>query len=82
MKAKGTYLVPTRRAVYWVNQTASKYPPAIAEKARDLIANDVGTLEAGKLADIVAVKGNVLNNIAATEKPVFVMKRGLVVVQP
>ena len=144
MKAKGTYLVPTRLAVYWVNQMASKYPPAIAAKARATlvehenvfrkavkmgvpialgtdsgvsphgmnakefallveigmppaaalisgtresakllgIANEVGTLEAGKLADIVAVKGNVLNDIASTEKPVFVMKRGQVVVQP
>ncbi len=34
MKAKGTYLVPTRLAVYWVNQVADKFPPAIAEKAR------------------------------------------------
>ncbi|MDY6944313.1 MAG: amidohydrolase family protein [Pseudomonadota bacterium] len=144
MKAKGTYLVPTRLAVYWVNQMVANYPPAIADKARatlhehekmfrsavkmgvpiafgtdsgvsphgmnakefallvDIgmqpsaalisgtreaakllgIGNDVGTLEAGKFADIVAVKGNVLNNIAATEKPVFVMKHGKVVVQP
>lgn len=144
MKAKGTYLVPTRLAVYWVNQMVSKYPPAIAAKARATlsehermfrsalkigvpialgtdsgvsphgmnakefallvqigmqpaaallsgtreaakllgISGEVGTLEAGKLADIVAVKGNVLNNIAATEKPMFVMKHGQVVVQP
>ncbi|HEY0942452.1 MAG TPA: amidohydrolase family protein [Steroidobacter sp.] len=144
MKSKGTYLVPTRLAVYWVNQMAAKYPPAIAAKARATLVehervfrtalkmgvpiafgtdtgvsphgmnakefallveigmppaaallsgtresakllgviDQVGTLEAGKLADIVAVKGNVLSNIAATEKPVFVMKHGQVVVQP
>jgi imidazolonepropionase-like amidohydrolase len=144
MKAKGTYLVPTRLAVYWVNQVADKFPPAIAAKARatlhehermfrsalkmgvpiafgtdsgvsphgmnakefkllvDIgmqpsqallsgtresakllgIIDQVGTLEAGKIADIVAVKGNVLNDITATEKPVFVMKHGQVVVQP
>jgi imidazolonepropionase-like amidohydrolase len=144
MKAKGTYLVPTRLAVYWVNKQADKYPPAIAAKARATlkehervfrsamkigtpiafgtdsgvsphgmnakefalmveigmqpaaaiisgtreaakllgINSEVGTLEAGKLADIVAVKGNVLNNISTTEKPVFVMKHGQVVVQP
>jgi imidazolonepropionase-like amidohydrolase len=144
MKTKGTYLVPTRLAVYWVNKMADKYPPAIASKARAAwaehervfraalkigvpiafgtdsgvsphgmnakefallvevgmqpaaalvsgtresakllgIADTVGTLEAGKFADVVAVKGNVLNNIASTEKPVFVMKRGQVVVQP
>jgi imidazolonepropionase-like amidohydrolase len=40
---------------------------------------DVGTLEAGKYADIVAVPGNVLTNISSTEKPVFVMKHGAVV---
>jgi imidazolonepropionase-like amidohydrolase len=144
MKAKGTYLVPTRLAVYWVNKSADKYPPAIAAKARSTfmehermfrsalkigvpiafgtdsgvsphgmnakefallveigmspsaalvagtresakllgIADTVGTLEAGKYADVVAVKGNVLNNISSTEKPVFVMKHGHVVVQP
>ena len=43
---------------------------------------EVGTIEAGKFADIVAVPGNVLDNIAATEKPVFVMKHGAVVVAP
>jgi imidazolonepropionase-like amidohydrolase len=42
---------------------------------------EVGTLEAGKVADIVAVRGNVLKDIAATEQPVFVMKHGTVVVQ-
>jgi imidazolonepropionase-like amidohydrolase len=35
-----------------------------------------GTIEAGKEADIVAVPGNVLTNIAATEKVRFVMKGG------
>lgn len=43
---------------------------------------EVGTLEAGKFADIVAVPGNVLNDIAATEKPLFVMKHGKVAVSP
>jgi imidazolonepropionase-like amidohydrolase len=142
MKSKGTYLVPTRLAVFWVNQEAAGFPPAIAEKARAAwsahekmfrsalkigvpiafgtdsgvsphgmnakefallvqigmspsaallsgtresaklvgIDAEVGTLEAGKFADIVAVPGNVITNIAATEKPVFVMKRGAVVV--
>jgi len=40
---------------------------------------DVGTLEAGKVADIVAVPGNVLNDIHATEHPIFVMHLGHVV---
>ena len=37
---------------------------------------ETGTLEAGKFADIVAVPGDVLQNIRATEKPVMVMKHG------
>ncbi|MBX7184623.1 MAG: amidohydrolase family protein [Vicinamibacteria bacterium] len=37
-----------------------------------------GTIEAGKQADIVAVPGDVLADIRATEKPVFVMKGGKV----
>jgi len=35
-----------------------------------------GTIEAGKSADIVAVPGDVLADIKATEKPVFVMRAG------
>jgi imidazolonepropionase-like amidohydrolase len=41
---------------------------------------DAGTLEPGKRADIVAVPGNALKDIHATEHPVFVMKDGVVVV--
>ena len=41
---------------------------------------DVGTLEAGKLADIVALPGNPLNDIHATEHPVLVMKGGVIYV--
>jgi imidazolonepropionase-like amidohydrolase len=143
MKSQGAYLVPTRLAVFWVNQKAAGFPPAIAEKSRAAwnahertmhaamkigvrlaygtdsgvsphgmngkefklltqlgmspaaalmtsfqgsakllgVDAEVGTLEAGKIADIVAVRGNVLNDIATTETPVFVMKRGAVVVE-
>jgi len=45
------------------------------------IESEVGTLEAGKVADIVAVPGNVLSDIHATEHPVFVMHLGHVVLQ-
>jgi imidazolonepropionase-like amidohydrolase len=41
---------------------------------------ETGTLEAGKLADVVAVPGNVLSDIHATEHPSFVMKQGTIVV--
>jgi imidazolonepropionase-like amidohydrolase len=39
----------------------------------------VGTLEVNKLADIVAVPGNPLEDITATERPLLVMKDGQVV---
>ncbi len=43
------------------------------------IAADTGTLEAGKRADVVAVAGDPLADIRATEHPVLVMKAGEVV---
>lgn len=45
------------------------------------IEAEVGTLAAGKVADIVAVPGNVLSDIHATEHPLFVMHLGHIVVQ-
>ncbi len=43
------------------------------------IDSETGTLEAGKFADVVAVPGDVLQNVRATEKPLMVMKQGAVV---
>ena len=40
--------------------------------------NHIGTLKAGYWADIVAVDGNPLDDIAAVQKVVFVMKAGVV----
>jgi imidazolonepropionase-like amidohydrolase len=42
------------------------------------IADQTGTLTAGKFADIVAVAGNPLSDMKATEHPVFVMKEGVI----
>ena len=38
----------------------------------------VGSLEEGKLADVIAVRGNPLDNITAMERVIFVMKGGKV----
>ncbi|HET7585713.1 MAG TPA: amidohydrolase family protein [Gemmatimonadaceae bacterium] len=42
----------------------------------------IGSLEAGKLADVVAVPGDPLKDIHVTEHPVFVMKDGVVYRSP
>ena len=42
------------------------------------IADKVGTLAAGKLADIVAVAGNPLTDLKTTEHPLLVMKEGVI----
>jgi imidazolonepropionase-like amidohydrolase len=42
------------------------------------VADKVGTLEAGKFADLVAVPGNPLTDMHVTEHPLFVMKEGIV----
>lgn len=43
------------------------------------LSSDIGTVEAGKLADIIAVCGDPLQDIAAMSQVVFVMKSGEVV---
>lgn len=45
------------------------------------VDSQVGTLEVGKWADIVAVPGNVIDNIAATEHPLLVVRQGRIVMQ-
>ena len=44
-------------------------------------SNQIGTLKPGMLADLVAVPGNPLDDIAALQKVIFVMKDGVVVRQ-
>lgn len=53
---------------------------AATAKAADLlgIAGETGTLQVGKDADVVAVPGNPLEDISATEHPVLVMKAGTI----
>jgi imidazolonepropionase-like amidohydrolase len=42
------------------------------------LADKIGTLEPNKLADIVAVPGDPLQNIRLTEHVFFVMKEGVI----
>ena len=42
------------------------------------MSKDIGTIEAGKYADIIAVKADPLRDISAMEQVVFVMKGGVV----
>ncbi|MGC1489883.1 MAG: amidohydrolase family protein, partial [Candidatus Acidiferrum sp.] len=42
------------------------------------LADKIGTLEAGKLADVVAVPGDPVENIRQTEHVFFVMKEGVI----
>jgi imidazolonepropionase-like amidohydrolase len=51
--------------------------------AADLLdASDlIGTIEAGKSADLIAVRGNPLDDVTLLENPSFVMKEGTVYVQ-
>ena len=52
---------------------------ATIEAAKLLRIDDrLGTLEKGKIADLVAVRGNPLDNIKLTRNVNFVMKEGVV----
>lgn len=46
------------------------------------MAHKIGKLQKGLLADIVAVEGNPVENIAAMRKVSFVMKEGIIYLQP
>jgi imidazolonepropionase-like amidohydrolase len=46
------------------------------------LAREIGTLEAGKAADVVAVAGDPLADITATERVILVVKDGAVVRRP
>jgi imidazolonepropionase-like amidohydrolase len=45
------------------------------------IAQKVGTLEKGKLADVIAIPGDPTADITATERVSFVMKEGRIIRQ-
>ena len=58
-------------------------PFATIQAARLLKIDDrLGTIEAKKIADVVAVKGNPLDDIRAMHDVVFVMKQGVIFKNP
>lgn len=66
--------------VEWGGMTPMQAIVAGTQSAAKLLGWDarVGTLAAGKLADVVAVPGDPLRNVRALETPSFVMKNGVV----
>ena len=48
----------------------------VTVNAAELMGRNTGALEAGRDADIIAVKDDPLESAAALADPVFVMKRG------
>jgi imidazolonepropionase-like amidohydrolase len=58
-------------------QSATSVAAALLDQQANL-----GTVEPGKLADIVAVAGDPLRDVAELERVIFVMKGGAVVRSP
>jgi imidazolonepropionase-like amidohydrolase len=66
--------------VEWGGMTPMQSIVAGTSSAAKLLGweNRVGTLQPGKLADVVAVSGDPLANIRLLEKTSFVMKNGVI----
>lgn len=73
----------TRNATPAARHTATATTEASGPNAPPVsqpgVHGETGTPEARKFVDIVAVPRKVLRDIAATERPVMMMKQGLVV---
>ncbi len=54
-------------------RAATKYPAMVMKKG-----NDLGTVEPGKLADVILVKGSVVENISNLQNVVHVIKGGTI----
>lgn len=66
--------------VRWGMTPAQAMMSATAVAAEMLrLSHEIGTVEVGKLADLIAVSGNPLDDITVLEQVQFVMKSGLVV---
>jgi imidazolonepropionase-like amidohydrolase len=67
------YMVEAGMPAAYALQAATTHAAELLKQAKDL-----GSIEAGKYADVVAVAGNPLEDIAAMQKVGFVMKAGQV----
>jgi imidazolonepropionase-like amidohydrolase len=71
------YMVEAGIPAMYALQSATTHAAQLLKKDKDL-----GSLEAGKLADVVAVAGNPLDDITRMQNVRFVMKDGVVYKQP
>ena len=80
----GTNAREMRLMVEWGGFTPMEAVVAGTSSAAKLLGWDdrLGTLAANKLADIVAVPGDITRDITASERVIFVMKDGVVYKQP
>jgi imidazolonepropionase-like amidohydrolase len=73
---------PARQLVMMVKwgMTPAQALKSITIRGAELMQmqNDIGTIETGRLADIIAVQGNPLSDISVMQKTSFVMKGGVV----
>jgi len=67
------YMVEAGMPPMFVLQAATTHAAELLKKTKDL-----GSIEAGKLADVVAVAGNPLDDITLMQKVGFVMKEGVI----
>ncbi len=80
----GTNARELRLMVEWGGLTPMEAVVAGTSSAARLLGWDdrIGTLGANKLADIVAVPGDITRDVTAAERVIFVMKDGVVYKQP
>ena len=67
------YMVEAGMPPLFVLQAATTHAAELLKKSKDL-----GSIEPGKFADVIAVEGNPLDDIALMQKVGFVMKEGVV----